>query len=312
MPSAEHQRVLTHLRELFATRVADPNDVEAVVAANRALIRHYARVDGQSPQLGPGTVVSATQAGGVPAEWLRAEGADRDRRLCWIHGGAWISGRAADYRHVAESLSRVVGASVLSLDYRLAPEHPFPAGLDDCHDAYRWMLANGPEGPQQARGAWIAGDSAGGNLTLALLLRLRDSRRRLPLAAATIGAATDLTASGASMRSRTAVDPIISKRGVDYVAHLYVQNDTPLADPLVSPLFGELGGLPPVLMHVGDRETLLDDTLRFAERARAAGSPVEAKVWPEMLHVFEVFCHLLPEARESLAEIGAFLLRHER
>jgi acetyl esterase/lipase len=312
MPSAEYQSVVNHLRDLFATPFPDPHDVAAVVAANRALLHRYARVEGHPLALDPGTVVTSAVAGGVPSEWVCAVNADPSRRLCWIHGGAWISGCAADYRHVAETLSRVMEASVLSLDYRLAPEHPFPAGLDDCQIAFHWMLANGPQRPGPARAAWIAGDSAGGNLALALLLRLRDAREPLPAAAATVGAATDLTASSASMRSRSALDPIISKRGIDYAARLYVQDGTPLTDPLVSPLFGELHGLPPVRMHVGDCETLLDDTLRFAERARAAGSSVEAKVWPEMVHVFEAFCHLLPEARASLAEIGDFLIRHER
>jgi acetyl esterase/lipase len=246
----------------------------------------------------------------VAAEWVLTPRSDPDRRLLWIHGGGWVACHPVDYRNINEVLAHEAGASVLAIDYRLAPEHPFPAGLDDCAAAYRWLRDNGPKGRARARSLWVAGDSAGGNLTLALLLRLKREGATLPAAAATLGAATDLTGASPSMVTRADADVMVSKAGLGRVARLYVQDGTPLNDPLVSPLNGDLRGLPPLRMHVGDREVLLDDTLRFAERARAAGVHVETQVWPDMIHVFEGFCHMLPEGRASLGAIAAFLRAH--
>jgi acetyl esterase/lipase len=200
---------------------------------------------------------------------------------------------------------------VLAIDYRLAPEHPFPAGLDDCEAAWMWLGANGPDGTAAARVRHLAGDSAGANLALALLLRLKEEGGRLPHAVATLGAATDLTASSPSMKTRADLDPELKEDGVRFLAAVYTGRDGDIAHPHVSPLMGDLSGLPPILMHVGDWEILLDDTLRFADKARQAGSPVTARVWPQMIHVFEVFAHMLPEARQSLGDVAAFLLRHE-
>lgn len=310
MASAEYDKVLEHVTKLFSYRPAPEAGLAERVAGSRRIMAECARVDGVAPALHSATSIVPIAVGDVACEWVRAEGASCDIRLCWIHGGGWIAGRPAEYRNVTEALSRHSGASVLAVGYRLAPEHPFPAALDDCVQSIEWLFDNGPAGPAPAHTLWVAGDSAGANLALAALLRLRSEFRRLPDAAATIGAATDLTASGKSMHTRASVDPMISKAMVDVLAPLYVQNGTPLTHPYVSPLFGELEGLPPLLMHAGDREVLLDDTLRFAERARAAGVEVRAKVWPEMIHVFECFCHVLAEARQSLEEIGAFLRSH--
>ena len=310
MASPENHRVLTHIRNLYAERFFEGQDLHAIIAGNRSLMAEFANVGGIRPVLDPETEIIPVEANDVPCEWVRAAGADPNLRLYWIHGGAWISGSSADYRHVTEALSKHARASVLAVEYRLAPEHPFPAGFVDCLAAYRWLLDNGPEGPGKARTFWIAGDSAGGNLALALLLKLRDGGQPMPAAVATLSAATDLTVSGVSMESRAALDPMISKAGMDFVARLYVQDSTPLTAPLVSPLFGDLRDLPPLLMHVGDHEAFLDDSVRFVERAVAAGSPARLKVWPEMLHGFESFCHLLPEGRQSLKEIGQFLARH--
>ncbi|MEX2649056.1 MAG: alpha/beta hydrolase [Alphaproteobacteria bacterium] len=305
MPSPEYARVLAYLAERYGTRSASALTDAEYVAQSRAANSGYADVDGVPPPLAPDTTITPVSAGGVPGEWVRASGSDPARRLLWIHGGGWIACAPADYRNITEHLSRALGAVVLAIDYRLAPEHPFPAGLDDCLAAYRWLGDNGP-----ATALWVAGDSAGGNLTLALLLRLKTTGETMPDAAATIGAATDFTGSGTSMRTRADVDVMIAPEALARLGRLYVQDRTPLTDPLVSPLFGDLARLPPIRMHVGDREVLLDDTLRFAAKARAAGVHVEHKVWPDMIHVFEGFCHVLPEARQSLDEIAAFLGRH--
>ena len=307
MASPEFARVLAYIEARYGARpVAQPDDA-AFVAASRAANSGYANVDGVEPPLAPGTRIVPVMAGGVPAEWVLTPTSRPDRRLLWLHGGGWIACAPADYRNITETLAEKAGASVLAIDYRLAPEHPYPAGLDDCLSAYRWARANGPAGAEPARTLWVAGDSAGGNLTLALLLRLKAAGEALPAAAATLGAVTDLTGRSPSMAERAALDPMVTPGGFRTLGRLYVQGRAPLGDPFISPLYGDLEGLPPILMHAGEREVLVDDTLRFAERARAAGVRVAAKVWPGMIHVFEGFCHVLPEGRRSLAEIAAFL-----
>ncbi|MBM3583198.1 MAG: alpha/beta hydrolase [Alphaproteobacteria bacterium] len=307
MASPAFGRVLAHIAAKFGGGTERELTDDEYVAASRAANDGYAAVDGVEPVPAPDTRIVPVDAGGVPAEWVLTPRSDPDRRLLWIHGGGWVACHPVDYRNINEVLAREAGAAVLAIDYRLAPEHPFPAGLDDCATAYRWLRDNGPEGRARARAVWLTGDSAGGNLALALMLRLKREGAVLPAAAATLGAATDLTGVSPSMVTRADADIMVSKAGLDRVARLYVRDGTPLNDPLVSPLYGDLAGMPPLRMHVGDREVLLDDTLRFVERARAAGVHVETQVWPEMIHVFEGFCHMLPEGRASLEAIAAFL-----
>ncbi len=308
--SPEYAAVLEHVRELYG-RPYDTTSVETIIAQSRAQAGEFTCVGGAEPKLQSTTSVTQVFANGVPAEWVVAEGAREDTRLLWVHGGGWICGAPAHYRILTEALSAQCRASVLAINYRKAPEHPYPAGLEDCEAAWLWMRDTGPKGTATARTAWIAGDSAGGNLALALMLRLRERGLALPHAAATIGAATDLTCGSTSLETRAALDPEIKPEALDFMVRCYVQDSTPIDHPHVSPLHGELHGLPPTFMSVGDWEVLLDDTLRYAEKARAAGSPVETKVWPEMIHVFEIFVHALPEARASVREISAFLRQYE-
>ena len=311
MASPEYARVLAHLDALYSSEAPPAaSNVDAAVAEMRRVSELYPNVDGEDPKLDPNTKVTQVDAAGVPGEWVCATGADADRRLLFIHGGAWVAGTAFVYRNVTEALSRYAGASVLAIDYRLAPEHPYPAGLEDCIDAYVWLLANGLARSGPAQVAFIAGDSAGGNLALASLLHIKALGMRMPDAAATIGAATDLTGSGDSMTTRAHLDPMISREKVDFIAPIYVQKGTPLTDPGVSPLYGELSGLPPLLMHVGEREVLFDDSARFVNRARATGVDATLRIWLEMIHVFEGFCHILPEGQQSLEGIGEFFRAH--
>jgi len=243
-----------------------------------------------------------TAAGGVPAEWVAADGARSDRAVLYLHGGGYCIGSIRTHRQLATDLSRAADARVLLIDYRLAPEHPFPAGLEDAVTAYRYMLDSGVE---PARAA-IAGDSAGGGLTAATLLALRDRHFALPAAGVCLSAWVDLTLSGASIETKDSVDPIVHRDGLDRMARAYLGGADPRT-PLASPLFADLAGLPPLLIHVGSAETLLDDSTRFAERARAAGADVTLEVWDDMVHVWHAFTFILPEARQALERIGAFL-----
>lgn len=296
------QRVHAHLAKLYAT---PPKDDAEAIATGRRLFYGSTLVEGLAPDEAPGVIVEAASVGGVPGEWLRPSAAGGSGRLLYIHGGGWVAGTAADYRHMTSWLAAESGFATLAVDYRLAPEAPFPAGLEDCLAAWRGLVRARTPGP-----LFVAGDSAGGNLALALALELKRLGERLPDAIATIGACTDLTASGESHRTRAEVDRNVTAAGVALYIRSYLPAGQDPRDPRVSPLFGDLSGLPPLLMHVGDFEVLLDDTLRFAAKAEAAGVQVTTKVWPESPHVAEWWHHILPEGRQSLHEIGRFFRTH--
>ncbi len=244
--------------------------------------------------------VSAAEGCPTPAEWLTPPGAQPGQTLLYIHGGAWCLGSAATHRGLVAKLASACGVRALSINYRLAPEDPFPAALNDCLAAYEWLL--GLAGGKVA----VAGDSAGGNLTLALLVALRDAGKPLPVAAAAFSPATDLAMTGESAQTRLHLDPFFANLGPNSIISDYIQSHDPY-DPLISPLYADLHGLPPLLIHVGDHEMLLDDSLRFGQRAAAAGVEAVTVVWPGMFHVFQMFDPILPEARKSIAEAATFL-----
>jgi sialidase-1 len=245
-----------------------------------------------------------TKVGDVPCEWVLAPGADPDLRLLYIHGGGFVSGSGSFYLPLAAHLSAAAGFAVLLPDYRLAPEHRFPAGLDDCVLAHHWMTTNGPMGPAPARATFVAGDSAGGGLTLSTLLALRDRHLPLPAGGIPISPCTDWTLTSDSLK--TVHDPIISARTMAVFRDHYLGDHDP-RDPLASPVFGDYRGLPPLLIQVGEHEMLRDDGIRVAKKARADGAPVRLEVWPGMFHVFQSHDPLLPEARAAIDHIGEFI-----
>ena len=246
------------------------------------------------------------QVAGMPGEWVLAEGADPALRLLYLHGGGYVSGSGAFYLAMAAQLSAAARCAVLLPDYRLAPEHRFPAGLEDCLRAYEWLSATGPAGAAPARATFIVGDSAGGGLTLAALLALRDRRRPLPAGAIAISPFTDLTLSGESVQSEGALDPIMHPNALPRFVELYVASHE-VRNPLASPLFGDYRGVPPLLIQVGEHEIIRDDSVRVAARARADGADVALEIWPGMFHVFQSHEPLLPEGREAFAHIAAFM-----
>jgi len=256
-----------------------------------------------------GCEVSEAEAGGVPARWLCAPGSDPARRLLYLHGGGWVAGGFGSHGSHAARLSAATGCAVLLPEFRLAPEHPFPAALDDALAAWRWLRGQGPRGPAPGAALFAGGDSGGGGLALSLLLALRAGGEALPAAAFAFSPVTDLTCSGASMETRAAADIVINPALVPVAAALYA-GAADLRTPLLSPLFGDPSGLPPLLLQVGDAEVMLDDSTRFAERARAAGVDVTLEVWPEMFHSFPLCAPALPEGREALERVGRFLRLH--
>jgi len=221
--------------------------------------------------------------------------------VLYLHGGGYVIGSPRSHRHLAAAIAAAAGTSALLLEYRCAPESPFPAAVDDAVAAYRWLLDQGIS----AGGLVIAGDSAGGGLTVATLLALRDGGVPLPAAGVCISPWVDLTCSGASYSTKAASDPIVKKAGVEEMARAYLG----MADrrtPLASPLFADLRGLPPLLIQVGSEEVLLDDATQLAERARAAGVDTTLEVWDQMVHVWHWFLPLLDEAEEAIGTIGRF------
>jgi epsilon-lactone hydrolase len=244
-------------------------------------------------------------AGGVKAEWIVPPGAADDRVVLYLHGGGYVMGSINTHRAMIARIARAAKARALALDYRMAPEHPFPAAVEDATAAYRWLLAQGYKPGKIA----ISGDSAGGGLTLATLLSLRDARTPLPAAAAPISPWTDMEGTGASVKTRAAKDPMVGSSNLLPMAKMYIGDQDP-KNPLASPLHGDYRGLPPLLIQVGDAEILLDDSTRVAERAKAAGVKVDLEVWDEMMHVWHVFAKILPEGQQAIDKIGEFVIAH--
>jgi acetyl esterase/lipase len=252
-----------------------------------------------------GTEICPVLAEGIAAEWVRAPAAQTERAILYLHGGAFVMCSPATHRELAARLSAATNAAVLVLDYRLAPEHSFPAAMQDAVSAYRWLLDKGyTEGHLV-----IGGDSAGGGLALQTLIALRDEETPLPAAAFFLSPVTDwVRLDGESYSTRANVDPLNTLEMCRFTASHYVGGNDP-ETPLLSPANIDLSGLPPLCIHVGDREVLLSDSVRFAERARACTVDVEFKIWPGMWHVFQTNARFVPEARQSIDEIGRFVMK---
>lgn len=242
----------------------------------------------------------AGSLGGVPGEWIRPASGTPSRRLFYVHGGGFVACSPRTHRPVTGAFARR-GFEVFAPDYRLAPEHPFPAGLDDVIAAWNAFRAAGP--------ASLAGESAGGNLALALLLAARDRHMPLPSAACLFSPVTDLAAVDGSRISNGSRDAMFHAQSIAEVAPVYVGEGDPRT-PLASPVYGDPTGLPPLLFHVGDREILRDDAVRMADRARAAGVETRLRVFPVVAHAWQFADQVLPEAKTSLDEAAEFLKRH--
>jgi monoterpene epsilon-lactone hydrolase len=255
-------------------------------------------------ELLPGTVIAATSIAGVPCEWITRSDAELDRALVFLHGGGFTTGSCRTHRELAARLCATTGWPILLVDYRLAPEHPFPAGLEDAVQVYRGLLAQG----LRADRLIIGGDSSGGGLTLATVVALRDRGERLPVASVLLSPWLDLTLSGPTIESRATIDPLVSRAGLLACVRDYSAECDP-GEPLISPLFAALHDLPPLFIQVGDHEMLLSDATRLAERAQAAGVEVILEIWPEMWHVWHGWAASLPEGQAALARIGEYVRR---
>ncbi|MEH2535365.1 monoterpene epsilon-lactone hydrolase [Bradyrhizobium sp. AZCC 1588] len=244
-------------------------------------------------------------AGGVDGEWIVPADAPPDKAILYFHGGGFRIGSVTSHRELIAQIADGSGCRVLAINYRLSPEHPFPAALEDALAAYRYILDQG----LKAENIAFAGDSAGGNLVLAAMLALRGRGEPLPATAVLMSPWTDLAATGASYESRAKADPIHQRAMVLALAKNYLGEEGDPYDPLASPLYAELAGLPPLLIQAGDRETVLDDSIMLADTAREAGVDVELEIWDGMIHVFQMFPEI-PQTREAIASIAKFLRGH--
>jgi epsilon-lactone hydrolase len=249
----------------------------------------------------PGDPVTAN---GVACEWFAAPVDDEQRVLLYLHGGGFITHLPTAYREFARRLGAALKARVLLPDYRLAPEHPFPAGSDDCLEAYRWLLAQDVD-PKRIV---IAGDSAGGNLALVTAIRIRDAKLPPPACVVMLSPSTDLTGASASFKYNQDHDPMLVPEALEFVRTNYAPMGD-LCHPWISPIHDGLAHLPPLLFHAGSTELLVDDSIRAADKARWAGVPVQIEIWPDVPHVFQMMS-VLPEARAAIAQIAQFVARY--
>lgn len=293
MASAELKKVIEQYKAL----------AQSAAAATKPEEMRAALTDAFSAFPSAGEVVCEEIVGGPKAQWIAAHGVPEDRVILYLHGGGYVMGSVDTHRELMARLSKAALARCLGLDYSLAPESPFPAAVNDATGAYRWLLAQGVK-PDRII---VAGDSAGGGLTLSTLIALRDIGLPSPAAGVCLSPWIDLEGTGESMRTKATEDPVVSREMIIGLASLYVGEHGDMRDPLAAPLYADFVGLPPLFIQVGNSETLLDDATRAAERAEAAGVDVTLQIWDEMPHVWQWFAHMLPEGQEAIEQIGEFV-----
>ena len=263
--------------------------------------RTYERINDEfSPD--EGTNFERLSAGGVPAEMISRDDSDPSRVTIYVHGGGFVIGSVRTHRVLMSKLASASGAKVLGLEYRMAPENPFPAAVEDTIAAYRWLLSQG-YGPGKIS---IAGDSAGGGLVVSALVSLRYLGEPMAGAGWCISPWVDFEGLGNSMTSNAEVDPVVAKEGLEFMAGLYLGNRD-RRTPLGAPLYADLHGLPPMLVQVGGDETLLDDSTRLTDKLKEAKVPVDLEVWDDMFHVWHAFAPILPEGQRAIDRAGAFI-----
>lgn len=242
------------------------------------------------------------QINGLTVEWLTPKSAADNKLILYLHGGAYVMGGCATHRQLVSHIARAAGIRALLPEYRLAPENPFPAAVDDAVGIYRTLLA----GDYAAKDIVIAGDSAGGGLTMATLLSLRDAGDPLPAAVCLLSPWLDLAATGETMVTNAHRDPWFKCEDMPFIASYYCDEDQ-FKNPLASPVYGDFSGLPPIYIQVGEDEILLSDSVRAARKAEEAGGEVELEIWPGMWHVFQMFVRQMPESRAAIRKLGAFI-----
>jgi acetyl esterase/lipase len=306
-PGPEFEQVVKAVREL-TLRISIGRRHHNLKAAREAF-------DAISDGLRFNTEFLPVDAGGVPAEWVMAEGADNSRRMLYIHGGGFVVGSPKSHRAITSKFAGITGCAVLAIDYRLMPEHLYRDCIEDCRTAYRWILENGPDGPGEIRQLFVGGDSAGGNLTLSLAAWIRDNGLRAPEAVVALSPLTDVTFSGESLVANLDSDimlkpfmkPLTKLPAFIKSWYVFWTYKVRPGSAVVSPLLGDLSNLPPTLVQASEAEMLLDDARRYVCKAHASGSPVKLQTWSDMVHIWQIFDPTLPQAVEAWVEIDKFL-----
>ncbi|HEX2941662.1 MAG TPA: alpha/beta hydrolase [Rhodopila sp.] len=271
-------------------------------ASEIAQMRRDADTRGLNFGLASDVKVQPVDANGVKAEWTSTPDADAANAILYLHGGGYVLGSLDSHRHLAAEVGRASGARTLAVDYRLAPEHPFPAPVEDTVAAYRYLLGMGIKPGRIA----IAGDSAGGGLVVGAMLAIRDAGLPLPGCGWCISPWVDMEALGQSFTDRAAADPTVQKATIQMMAQWYLGGANP-RHPHAAPIHGDLAGLPPLLIQVGSAETLLDDSVALARKAGAADVVVDLQIWPEMIHIWHLYFPMLGAARRAIASGGSFV-----
>ena len=297
MTSPEAEALKETLAEMLA-QLSGTEEHPVLVDEMRGLYGLFADITAEPDEV----TWTEVDAGGIPAIWADPDAGATDRVVQYVHGGGYVIGNAHYYKRLTGHIAKAVGCRVLSVDYRLAPEHPHPAAVEDSTTAYRWLLGQGYAPAHLA----ISGDSAGGGLTLATLLALRDAGTALPAAAVPISPWVDMEATGDTMTTNADNDALVHAPMLLAMAGMFLGGHNP-KDPLVAPIHADFTGIAPLYIQVGGHETLLDDAKRVAAAARRDGVDVTLEVFPEMQHVFQIGAGHVPESDDAIAKIGAFL-----
>lgn len=313
--SAGAKAVAAYLRENFIKPAKTPGAQKEKLEAKRRRFEQAGLNRTVDCKITPATAVNGEAK--VTGEWVEADGARGDHRLLYLHGGAHTVGSAVSHRAITMNLAKRTKCSVFAANYRLMPEHSRLDGLEDCKSVYQWILENGPQGPAPVEKLAIAGDSAGANLTLAAINWARDEKIRPADAVVVISPPVDATCSSPSIRSNYETDLMLQPLAGRLLKIprplilwlLWSAYKTSPAAPAISPIFADLSGLPPTLIHVSAAEMLYDDARRYATKAKRRGSPVELQSWAHMAHVWHAFDQMLPEAHQAFDEIAAFMKR---
>ena len=292
MPSVEHEQIVAMMAGGLGLESLSVDEQRLAMEASAEMFPVEADV-----------LTNEVDAGGIPADWVSIAGQNSERVILYFHGGAYVMGSRITHRALAGRIARASQARVLLPDYRLAPENPFPAAVDDAIACWNWLISEGISPNQIA----VAGDSAGGGLALATLLALKDSGSPLPACAVGLSPWTDLEGTGETAEAGAVDDPMLTPEGLRSSGRDYAGAD--LRNPLAAPLLGNLEGLPPILLQVGTREVLLSDSTRFATKARAQGVEVTLEVEEDLIHVWQMLPGV-PEAESAVERIGAYISRH--
>lgn len=312
--SPENEQVLKLLQDMQATLESIPRR-QQMAEMRRIMDEGLTTPPADAESLG--VSIDVVDINGMTAEWVVAPRAKADRRLLYLHGGGFFVGSPRSHRMITAELSRRCGVAVLAIEYRLMPENRRMDSVIDSQNAFRWMIDNGPAGQTEAREIYVSGDSAGGNLALMLAAWVRDEGLAAINGVVAFSPSTDSTLSGRSIKANISTDPMLGP-ALGPLARLPVSLKTLVAlfgnrknprNPLVSPLFGDLSGLPPTLVQASESEMLLDDARRYVNKARSHGSPATLQTWPDMVHVWPMFHAFLPEGKEALDQVANFVAR---